>query len=277
MMAGCWKHGGARATASVNSTSQAADAIDDFVVEQMNRYQIPGLSLSILRSGQVVAERSYGFNDLEFGIKADNKTVYQLASVTKIFTSVGLMMLVDEGKLGLDSRVTDLVSSLPQSWSNIRLRHLLNHTSGLPSHFSSNPRYEAEERVRREREQFVDAEKLDYLTAAERLSYLLELPLQFPAGRKWAYNQPGYVLLGIIVEHVSGQRFSAFHARSLVFQVGHGLSSVRRFASRGAAPTPGGVYAPVRTAANLALAIFDFGLSRGGAEHVSLGRREIFQ
>ena len=219
-MAGCWKHTAVRTTASASSTSQAADAINDFVVEQMNRYQIPGLSLSILLSGQVVTERSYGFNDLEFGIKADNKTVYQLASVAKIFTSVGLMMLVDEGKLSLDSRVTDLVSNLPETWSNIRLRHLLNHTSGLPSHFNSNPRYETEERVRRERERFVDAEKLDYFSAAERLSYLTELPLQFRAGTKWAYNQPGYVLLGIIVEHVSGQRFSAFMRDRLFSKLG---------------------------------------------------------
>ena len=220
MMAGCWKHTAVRTTASASSTSQAADAINDFVVEQMNRYQIPGLSLSILLSGQVVTERSYGFNDLEFGIKADNKTVYQLASVAKIFTSVGLMMLVDEGKLSLDSRVTDLVSNLPETWSNIRLRHLLNHTSGLPSDFNSNPRYETEERVRRERERFVDAEKLDYFSVAERLSYLTELPLQFRAGTKWAYNQPGYVLLGIIVEHVSGQRFSAFMRDRLFSKLG---------------------------------------------------------
>jgi len=55
----------------------------------MSQYQIPGLSLSIFRNCKVIAERSYGFNDLELAIKADNETVYQIASVAKIFTSVG--------------------------------------------------------------------------------------------------------------------------------------------------------------------------------------------
>ena len=210
MIAGCWKHSDTQAVTPGSGAAQSVDAIDAFAAEQMGRYLIPGLSLAILRSGKPTLARSYGFNDVELGIKANNQTVYQLASVTKIFTSVAVMMLVDDNKLGLESRVTELLPNLPASWSNIRVRHLLSHTSGLPSNLSSNPRYQAEERLRRERERFVDADKLDYFTAAERLSYLTELPLQFPAGTKWSYNQPGYMLLGIIVEHLSGQPFPAF-------------------------------------------------------------------
>jgi len=220
MMPNCWKGSAARATAPGSSEAQSVDAIDAFAAEQMRQYQIPGLSLSILRNGELVAGRSYGFNDVEFEIKADNQTVYQLASVTKIFTSVGVMMLVEDNKLSIDSRVTELLPNLPQSWSSIRVRHLLNHTSGLPSRLSSNPRYEAEERLRRERERFVDTEKLDYFTAAERLSYLVELPLQFPAGTKWSYNQPAYLLLGIIVERLSGQPFSAFMRQRVFSKLG---------------------------------------------------------
>lgn len=214
-MGGCWKHSDAQAVAPGPGAAQSLDEIDGFVAEQMGRYQIPGLSLAILRSGKTTLARSYGFNDVEFGIKANNQTVYQLASVTKIFTSVGVMLLVDDNKLVLETRVTELLPNLPGSWSNVRVRHLLSHTSGLPSNLGSNPRYQAEERLRRERERFVDADKLDYFTAAERLSYLTELPLEFPAGAKWSYNQPGYMLLGIVVEHLSGQPFPAFMRQQL--------------------------------------------------------------
>jgi len=220
MLSSCTKRRAAETTASVLSGAQSADEIDAFSTEQMDRYQIPGLSLAVVRRGELIAARSYGFNDIELRIKADNQTVYQIASVTKIFTSVGIMMLVEDNKLSLDSRVIELLPNLPESWSNIRVRHLLNHTSGLPSHLESNPRYQADERLRRQRERFVDAEKLDHFTAAERLSYLIELPLQFQPGKKWAYNQPGYLLLGILVEHLTGQPFSAFMRQRLFSKLG---------------------------------------------------------
>jgi D-alanyl-D-alanine carboxypeptidase len=205
-LASCRKH----APASALDTDHGPDVIDAFVAEQMARYRIPGLSLSIVTKGEFSSARSYGLNDLEFGVKATNQTVYQIASVTKIVTSVAVMMLAEDNKLSLDARVTELLPEVPQSWSNIQVHHLLSHTSGLPSNAKSNPRYLAEERLRRERERFIDAEKLDYFTAAEQLSYLSELPLQFAAGTKFSYNQPGYMLLGMIVEHLSGEPFPAF-------------------------------------------------------------------
>jgi D-alanyl-D-alanine carboxypeptidase len=80
-----------------------------------------------------------------------------------------------------------------------------------------NPRYAAEERLRRDGGRFADAEKLDYFTARERVGYLAELPLRSAPGAQWSYNQPGYILLGAIIERVTGQPFAAF-MRSRLFE-----------------------------------------------------------
>src|SRR6516164_1757439 len=111
-LASCRKH----PPASILDTDQAPDVIDAFVAEQMARYRIPGLSLSIVSKGELSSARSYGLNDLEFGVKATNQTVYQIASVTKILTSVAVMMLAEDNKLSPDARVTELLPEVPQSW-----------------------------------------------------------------------------------------------------------------------------------------------------------------
>ena len=194
----------------------ARDDIDSLVKTHMRDLGIPGLSLAVVKHGELLFARSYGLNDVELVLPATNDTVYQLASVSKIFTSVGVMLLVDAGVLTLDTPVSTLWGKSPASWSDIRIAHLLSHTSGLAGSITANPRYAAEEVLRRNQERFSDAEKLDHFTAAERVEYLAELPLRSAPGAKWAYNQPGYILLGAIIERLSGQSFASF-MRSRVF------------------------------------------------------------
>ncbi|MDQ6769584.1 MAG: beta-lactamase family protein [Gemmatimonadota bacterium] len=186
------------------------DELESLALRTMEKYQIPGLSLAVVRDGRLRTQRSYGLNDMELGLKATDDTVYQLASVTKVFTSVAIGILVDEGAISLGASISEFLPGLPTGWSKVQLHHLLEHTSGLPSSTGANPRFGAEESLRRMRDRFVDEAKLDYFTAAERLEFLKELPLAFEPGAKWSYNQPGYMLLGMIIERVTKKPFEIF-------------------------------------------------------------------
>src|SRR5215212_498443 len=108
-----------------------ADTVDDFITTQMQKRHIPGLSLAVIKDGKVVKMRGYGLASVELGVPATEDSVYQIASMTKSFTATAIMMLVEEGKLGLDDKITQHLSGLPASWGEITIRHLLTHTSGV--------------------------------------------------------------------------------------------------------------------------------------------------
>jgi CubicO group peptidase (beta-lactamase class C family) len=109
-----------------------ADAIDAIVRAEMRRQHIPGLGLAIVKDGRVVRLRGYGLADVEHRVPATPDTLFQSASVGKQFTASLVMLLVQGGKLALDAPVTALLPQAPSAWPAITLRHLLNHTSGLP-------------------------------------------------------------------------------------------------------------------------------------------------
>src|SRR5262249_42159540 len=152
-----------------------ADKVDDYIKARMAAHQIPGLSVVVLRRGQVLKRKGYGLASVEFSLPATADTVYHLASVTKIVTGVAIMKLVEEGRLSLDTRVADILDGLPAAWRPITVRHLLTHTSGLKDPFA-NPRWEG-----------LSEEKQRAMTAAEVLPYITEQPLAFGAGDNWAY------------------------------------------------------------------------------------------
>jgi CubicO group peptidase (beta-lactamase class C family) len=214
--------------------TRGADNIDDFIAAAMEQYNIPGLSLAIVKAGRVAKTASYGMNDTEFGIAATDATVYQLASVSKIFTSVGVMLLAARGQLDVDAPVSDYIKEAPRTWSSIRIHHLLEHTSGLPGSLDQIPEFAAQERERREREKFVDAAKLDYFTNAERLAYIVRLQPQTAAGVKWSYNQIGYILTGLIIERVSGAPFESYMRERVLAPLG--MTSARYGDSRVVVP-----------------------------------------
>src|SRR5438128_1318777 len=104
-----------------------ADKVDDYVAAQMRRQHIPGVSLAVVKDGKIVKVRGYGMANVETAMPATPDTVYQLASVTKQFTATAVMMLVEEGKVGLEDKITKYLSDLPVAWDGVTVRHLLNH------------------------------------------------------------------------------------------------------------------------------------------------------
>jgi CubicO group peptidase (beta-lactamase class C family) len=113
------------------SSAPTTAAIDAFVAKTMAEEHMAAASIAIVKDGKVVLAKGYGLADREKGIQATAQTVYQIGSLTKSFTAAAVLMLVEEGRLSLEAKVTDLVAGLPAAWSGITVRHLLNQTSGI--------------------------------------------------------------------------------------------------------------------------------------------------
>ena len=172
--------------------------VDAYIKQQIRKYKIPGLSVAVVRKGRVVKLNGYGVASVEFDVPADTNTVYQLFSVSKIFAGVAVMKLVEEGRLSLDTAVTEIVPTLPREWRAIHIRHLLTHTSGLPE-MSANPRFAC-----------LPEDKKKRVTPEEEIAFLSELPLKFQPGAKWSYHLSGYHLLGFIVQKLTRQSYAAY-------------------------------------------------------------------
>ena len=109
--------------------------VDAYIVEKMKQYRISGLAILVLQNGNIVKKSNYGIANIEFNIPVTDSSVFQIASVTKLFTSSIVMKLVEEGKLSLDQSISEFVDNIPEGWRSITVRHLLNHTSGIRNYF----------------------------------------------------------------------------------------------------------------------------------------------
>lgn len=172
-----------------------ADKIDDYIKVQMQRQHIPGLSLAVVKEGKILKAQGYGVANVETATPATENTVYQLASVTKQFTATAIMMLVEEGKIHLDDKITNLLPDLPAAWDAVTVRHLLNHTSGIKSYTNIRD--------------FDKTVRKDY-TQRELLALVTKEPMEFAPGEKWNYNNTGFVLLGMLIEKVTGKSYGEF-------------------------------------------------------------------
>jgi D-alanyl-D-alanine carboxypeptidase len=169
------------------SASARADKVDDFVKAQIQERGIPGVSIAVVRDGQVVKAQGYGLANVELNVPATADTIYQSGSLGKQFTATLVMMLVEEGKLKLDESIRTYMPEAPATWQGITVRHLLTHTAGV-----SNKLYDNLDM----RQDYTEEELFKRITA---------LPLDFKAGEKWAYSNCGYMTLGFLIHKVTGK------------------------------------------------------------------------
>ncbi len=195
------------AQAGAPAQSHRKRELDVYIRRQMQHYKIPGASVVVVKKGSLQVSAGYGFASLEFGIPATPDSVYQIASVTKIFAGTAMMLLVQEKKADLQSPITEIFPDFPNAWNTIKVYDLLQHTSGLPMP-SENPRLSQEKEKRRDR--FVGEEQLDNFTADELVHFAAEMPLHFKPGTQWSYNQTGFMIVGMIVKRISGKSFPEF-------------------------------------------------------------------
>ena len=179
---------GALLFASIASPAAAQlEQVDAFVRAEMQRQRVPGVSIAIVKDGVIVKARGYGLSNVELAVPASPETVYQSGSVGKQFTATLVMMLVEEGRIGLEDPIGKYVPEAPARWNDITIRHVLTHTSGI-----SDARWDSTDFQRNYSE-------------ADLTRMIAAMPLDFAPGSKWKYSNPAYILLGIIVHRVTGK------------------------------------------------------------------------
>lgn len=172
------------------------ESFDSLVRGQMEKQQIPGIAIVVVRGGTVVKEGAYGRADVELDVPLEESTVFQIASTTKIFTGVALGKLEQEKRLSLDDAVGLYLPDLPAGWKGITLKQMAAHVSGLPDIIESpNAPLSGAFLKRSEHESIVYAESQ---------------PLQGKPGEKFNYDQTNFVLLRAVIEKVSGMPFEEF-------------------------------------------------------------------
>jgi CubicO group peptidase (beta-lactamase class C family) len=152
-------------------------------------------SVLVARDGQIILNKGYGYANLEWQIPDSPETKFRLGSITKQFTAACILLLEERGKLKTDDPVKKYMPDAPAAWDKITIYNLLTHTSGIPN-FTSFPDYHASEATP---------------TTPEKLvARFRDKPLDFQPGEKWSYSNSGYVLLGYLLEKISGQSYQTF-------------------------------------------------------------------
>jgi len=178
------------ATAQKDYTS----AIDSFMKSQV---QFRGFNGNVLvaRSGKVIYQRSFGYSNFDTHATLDENSLFELASVSKQFTAVGILLLKDEGRLSLSDTLRKFFPELP--YSNVTIRHLLTHTSGLPDYMHAMMAKWDHKKIA------FNSDVIQFL-AAERI------PADFRPGEKCEYSNTGYQMLASIIEKVSGEPYEVY-------------------------------------------------------------------
>jgi len=165
--------------------------IDDFVKGWMERHHVPAVSIAVIKDGVLVKGESYGLADVEHGVPARPDTVFKIGSVSKQFIAAGIMLLVQDGRIAVDDKVSRHLEGTPTTWEAITVRHLLTHTSGLVREAPGFDVYKLQPDI--------DVIKTGY-----------PIPIRFGPGERYDYSNLGYFVLGEIIQRVSGKPWGDF-------------------------------------------------------------------
>ncbi len=194
---------------------------DQVIPDFMRKYGIPGGAVAVLRDGKLIYARGFGYADVENKTPVQPDALFRIASVSKPITAVAIMKLVEEGKLRLDDRVAPFIAHLTPApgatvdprWEQITIRHLLNHTGGWDRE-KPNGGFDPVDRP----SIAAAAVGAPAPASAETLiRYMKGMPLDFNPGEKWAYSNFGYIILGRVIERLSGMPYAEY-VRARVLQ-----------------------------------------------------------
>src|SRR5215216_5171044 len=177
-----------------NSDQELTAKVDAYIDGLVKANRFSG-SILVARDGRVLVSKGYGMADLEDEVPNTPQTRFRLGSITKQFTATAIMMLEERGKLSVQDSICKYVTDCPQAWQGVTIRHLLSHTGGVPN-FTSFPDY---------------AKTMTQPTTIDALiARFKDRPLDFQPGERWSYSNSGYVLLGYVIEKLSGKSYEAF-------------------------------------------------------------------
>jgi D-alanyl-D-alanine carboxypeptidase len=168
-----------------------ADDVDDWVKSQMQLRHIPAVSIAVIKDGRLLKAEAYGTADMEHNIPARVDTVFKIGSTSKQFIAAGVMLLVQDGKIAVDDKLSRYLKGTPSAWQAITIRQLLTHTSGLVREAPGFDPYEIQP-------------DMDVIQSA------FPLPLNARPGEKYDYSNLGYYVLAEVIHTVSGIPWTNF-------------------------------------------------------------------
>ncbi|PJF28176.1 MAG: serine hydrolase [Phototrophicales bacterium] len=169
--------------------------LETLLDQMMEQQQIPGMALAVHRGTETLLEAYRGWADLELSSPVNADTIFEIASVTKLFTAQAVLVLMERGQLMIDHPLADYMSGIPDAWRSVTIRHILAHQSGIPS-YTDAPTYWS----------LAGKDK----TFDEVIDLVRDLPLRFQPGARYAYDNTGYYLLGRLIEKVSGNPYGTW-------------------------------------------------------------------
>ena len=179
-------------------------AADAYLAAQTAAGRFSGAVL-VARDGRVLLEKAYGLADRESGLPNTPQTRYHIASLTKQFTAMAILQLQERGRLRVADRIANYLPDCPATWRDITIDELLTHTSGLADYFGLDG---------------IDALLAHPVTPAQIVDLFRDRPLLFAPGSSCTYSNSGYVLLGEIIERVSGQSYADVIRQNILAPLG---------------------------------------------------------
>jgi CubicO group peptidase (beta-lactamase class C family) len=185
----------ARAVPAGPAADDALAAKIDAVMSAVYKPDQPGAAIIVRKNGRTLFRKGYGLADLERGVPVAPDMVFRLGSITKQFTAVSILLLAQEGRLGLQDEIARFLPDYPTQGRRITIEHLLTHTSGIQSYTDMA--------------EWLPLWRKDF-TVKELIDLFKDKPMTFEPGRSWAYNNSAYILLGAVIEKVSGLTYERF-------------------------------------------------------------------
>jgi CubicO group peptidase (beta-lactamase class C family) len=187
-------------TTRARDRDRIAAAVDSIAAQALRDGKAAGMSVAVVWGRDTVVLKGYGYADLELDVPTPERAIYEVGSITKQFTAAAIFKLAEEGKLTLDDEITEYLPDFPTRGHRITLRHLLNHTSGIPG-YTEFP-------------EFAQL-SLSKLPRDSLVALIASKPLDFPPGEAMVYSNSGYFLLGLVIEKASGLPYEEYVRRHL--------------------------------------------------------------
>lgn len=183
------------AGAQTMSRSDLVARIDSLANDYLASGRVPSAAVAVVRGRDTIVMRGYGYADIATRRPAGPTTVYEIGSITKQFTAAAIMRLAEQHKLSIDDDISKYVPNFPLQGHHVAIRNLLNHTSGIHN-YTASPAWRAH--------------WAEDLSSDSVVGFVKRDTFDFAPGTRWSYSNTGYMLLGMIVEKVSGEPYARY-------------------------------------------------------------------
>jgi len=185
--------------------------LEKYLQAEMQKQQIPGLTYAIVSNGKIIDSGALGFANVGLKVPVSLNSKFNIGSIGKTFTATSIMLLQRDGKLSIHDPINKYFDSLPASWNTITIKHLLTHTSGVRDYCQDDPSYPL---IGGATGEGLEQRKIE-ISQDEFIKLATSSPLNFTPGKRFAYSNSNYFLLGFIIQKLSGQSLSEFMSERL--------------------------------------------------------------